>query len=153
MSRRYFFTVFAILQVGGCGLMAAPEPEIRPRPTDLPSFVSLVREDLEEHAWQALLVASDPTYYRAEVVVGNKAEPLYLAELLGLDREGNKIQDGDTLEWDDFNRIKTVTLAPADDESAPFLVLGQATLESGETRSIELLVTTVQGRYVLTGAS
>jgi hypothetical protein len=132
--------------------MAAPEPEIRPRPTDLASFVSLVREDLENHAWQALLVASDPTYYRTEVVDGNKPEPQYLAELLGLDREGNMIQDGDTLEWADFSRIKLVTLAPAEDETPPFLVLGVATLESGETRSLELLVTTVQGRYVLTGA-
>lgn len=134
----------------GCALFPSSEPEEPSRPADVEAFARAVRESLQEHEWQTLLSSSNPISYQEQVVRGGKEEPAYLAELLGLNRPGNMIQEGDTLEWSDFDRIALVTLAPVGDQQPPYRYTGQATLEAGELLRLDTYITTVQGRYVLT---
>ena len=136
----------------GCALLPGAEPEEPSRPADVEAFARAVRESLQEHEWQTLLSSSNPVTYQERVVQGEMEEPAYLADLLGLSRPGNMIQEGDTLEWADFERITLVTLAPVGDQQPPYRYTGQATLESGESLRLDTNITTVQGRYVLTPA-
>ena len=139
----------ALSAATACALLPATEPEDDSRPEDIEGFARLLRESLQEHEWQSLLVSSDPALYEAQVVRGRTPEPLYLARLLGLDEPGNNIQEGDSLEWRDLERITLVTLAPVGEEGPPFRYTGLATLESGVELRLEAWVTRVRGRYVL----
>lgn len=148
-------TLVAGLAIGisaGCALLPRSEPEGPSRPADVEAFARAVRESLQEHEWQTLLSSSNPATYQEQVVRGGMQEPAYLAGLMGMSRPGNAIQEGETLEWADFERITLVSLAPVGDQQPPYRYTGQATLESGESLRLDTYITTVQGRYVLTPA-
>lgn len=152
MSIRSLLALWFCVVTAGCALLPEPEEEVVVRAVDLESFARVVREDLQAHAWQSLLALSDPVHYRNEVVLGGTPEPLYLAELFGLTERGNRIQEGDTLEWEDLERIGLVTFAPVGDDDSPYRYRGLATLMTGEQLRLEAWATQVRGRYVLTPA-
>lgn len=139
----------ALLALGACALFSSPNPEGRSRPEDVETFVRYVQEDIIAHAWQTLLSSSDPADYRRRVVEGGLEETVYLAELLGLRREGNDIQDGEELEWEDFDRIESASLAVAEDGGSR--VTGTVTLATGETLQVEFEVRQIRDRFVLAG--
>jgi hypothetical protein len=141
----------ALFHVGACAPLSNPDPEGRTRPEDLGTFAQYVEEDLTAHAWQTLLSSSDPDHYQMRVVDGAVEEPVYLAELFGLHREGNDIQDGEELDWEDLDRIESASVAPAN-AGPPSRLTGSVTLTGGETLEVEVGVREVQGRFVLAGA-
>jgi hypothetical protein len=141
-----------VVQLGACALLPEPNAHTRTQPQDLDAFMRLVEEDIQSHEWQNLLAASDPTLFRARVVEGGAPEPLFLAELLGLAEPGNRIQEGDEVAWEDLARIQTVTLAPIGDGEPPYRLGGQVGLTTGSILRLDVGVTRVQGRYVLTDA-
>lgn len=139
-----------VLLLSACALIPQSNPDQRGRPDTMDAFARDVREDLQAHEWQSLLAATDPVYYQQQVVNGGVPEPLYLARLFSIAREGNQIQEGEDLEWADLDRILIATLAPTGDEEPPYRYTGQATLESGDELRLDVWVTTVQGRFVIT---
>lgn len=124
--------------------------EDRPRPEDPGSFVDNILEDARLHDWQSILSSSDPNAYESRVVAAEIPEVQFLAELLGLLRDDNTIQDGPELDWEDLARIDSIAVAPATDTIPPVHVAGTAFLESGERLQVETEVVLVQGRFVLT---
>ncbi|MQA91257.1 MAG: hypothetical protein GEU90_13675 [Gemmatimonas sp.] len=140
-----------VLLWGGCALLPESEPEPRDR-RDVEEFTTDIREALTDHEWQTVLSNSDPAHYQAQVVDLEIEEPQYIAELFDLHRADNTIQEGDTLDWPDLDRIQNVDLAPTDTVGPPFGLTGSARLESGEELELRATVTEVRGRLVLTGA-
>lgn len=140
---------FAAL-VAGCALVPEPEVEDRANPDDVDGFARQVRENLQDHEWQALLASSNPGYFREQVVENGIPEPWYLARLLGLTDADNNIQSGDELGWDDLDRIVIATLAPTGSDGPPYHYTGLATLLDGTELSLNAWVSRVQGRFVLT---
>lgn len=152
MSGRLRLAAISFALCGSCALLPR-EPSTEPdSQADLDSFVESVRQDFEAHEWQNLLSASDPALYENVVVAGEVEEVRYLADLFGLTEPGNTIQEGDTLEWADLDRVTTVALAPVAGDELPHRATGFITLESMEELDLETWVTQVQGRYVLTAA-
>lgn len=146
----FLIPTIALLLFASCALLPAPTPEEQGRTDDMDGFAREIREDMQDHEWQSLLASTNPEYYQARVVDGETPEPLYLAELLSIAREGNHIQEGDTLGWEDLDRIMIATLAPVGDNEDPYRYTGLATLDSGEELRLDVWVTTVQGRFVIT---
>lgn len=127
----------------------AAEP-VELRPTTIEEFVERLEADLEAHEWQSILAAADPLYYRARVVDARAAEPNFLAETLGVHGAPNSIQDGEELDWDDFERIEAVDFISPSGSGERYAVSGTATLDDGTVLQIRANVTRVQGRFVLT---
>lgn len=142
-------TIFLGVVIAGC--VIGPTVEERTRPETADDFIAYVQEDIEAHDWQSILSSSDPELYQERVVEEGIPEQQYVAELLGLLRQGNTIQEGDTLQWADLNRIELATLMPVGDEQPPYRYTGQVTLlEGAGTLELQAHVTQVQGRFVLT---
>lgn len=151
MNLRPILSVALVSVSGACAL--APSGSDGPgRPEDVEAFAEFVRERIQENDWQGLLSASDPQLYRREVVVGERAEVEFLADLLGLRQPTNDIQDGDELDWADLDRIETAALTAAPGGEPPYRLGGFVMLADGLEYDIEVWVTEIQGRFVLTEA-
>lgn len=136
--------------LSSCALIPQSNPDERGRPATMDDFARDLREDLQAHAWQSLLAATDPVFYQDQVVGNGVDEALYLARLFSIAREGNQIQDGEELDWADLDRIVIATLAPVGDDRDPYRYTGLATLADGQELRLDVWVTTVQGRFVVT---
>lgn len=137
-------------------LISACAPATDPgssRPSTIAEFVERLERDLEAHEWQSILAATDPTLYRTRVVDARTAEPVFIAQTLGIDSAPNSIQEGDTLEWADFDRIENAELAAAARETPPYVINGNLTLEDGALLRVTANATQVQGRFVLTATA
>ena len=137
----------ATLVAGACSIGGGEDE--RPRPESAEAFIQFVREDLRDHEWQAILSSSDPAAYQDRVVAARISEVQFVAELFGLFRPDNTIQEGEELDWPDLARVDSVSFNPSPDTIPPFRYSGQAVLESGETRRLDARVNLVQGRFVL----
>lgn len=136
-----------VIIAGGCSIGGGEDE--RPRPESAEAFIEYVREDLQEHEWQSILSSSDPAAYQERVVVARIPEVQFVAELFGLLRPDNSIQEGDELDWPDLARVDSVAFTPTVDTIPPFRYTGQAILESGETKRLDTRVNLVQGRFVV----
>jgi hypothetical protein len=101
---------FTVLMTGACSI--GPREEERTRPESAEAFIAYVREDLQDHQWGTILSASDPAAYQERVVVGRIPEVQFVAELFGLFRPDNTIQEGDELDWPDLERVDSVAFSP-----------------------------------------
>lgn len=151
MSTHIRLLALTALFATGCALLPPPQEEGGGPPQSTADFAELVRESIQENRWQTLLAASDPLLYEEQVVDSGVPEIRYLVRLLGLDGADNTIQEGDELEWADLDRITLATLAPVGQDTTPRRFTGLATVESGEQLRLDVWVTRVQGRFVLTG--
>ena len=133
-----------------CAAISVGEPSEPGRPEDVEAFAALVREQIEENDWQSLLSASDPQLYQRDVVAGGEEEVIFLASLLGLNQTTNNIRDGDELDWADLDRIDTAALTANASGDPPYRLAGFVMLTGGLEYDIEVWVTRVQGRFVLT---
>jgi hypothetical protein len=138
---------FTVLMTGACSI--GPREEERTRPESAEAFIAYVREDLQDHQWGTILSASDPAAYQERVVVGRIPEVQFVAELFGLFRPDNTIQEGDELDWPDLERVDSVAFSPSSDTVPPFRFSGQAILTTGEAKRLDTRVLLVQGRFVL----
>lgn len=147
---RYLPTVL-LLALFHAGCASTPEQPPLSGDPELDAFVRSVEQELEAHAWQALLAKADPGHYRAQVVEHGMPEPQYVAELFGLHRVDNNIKQGSRIQWSDLERIETVEVEPFSAAEPPHSLAGTVTLADGSTLRLQARVTRVQGRYVLTG--
>ncbi|MEX2569744.1 MAG: hypothetical protein WD737_00460 [Gemmatimonadota bacterium] len=151
LTAMYRIALAATLVLGACIRIGGSEPEPRQRADDVETLVAHLQEDVEAHTWQNILSMSDPAHYRIQVVEMGIPEPQYVAELLGLHGSDNDIQEGDTLDWADLERISTVSIqAPSNDEP-PYRLSGTAVLDDGSTLRLDVQVSEIRGRFVFTG--
>lgn len=141
-----------VLVLFNTGCASAPEQPPLTSDAELNTFVRAVERSLEEHAWQEILAAADPSHYRTQVVEHGMPEPQYVAELFGLHRVDNNIKQGDRIEWSDLERIQSVELNSLSATGPPYALTGTIILADGSTLQLQAQITEAQGRYVLTGA-
>jgi hypothetical protein len=146
---RWSILAVGLLLISACAHLPEAEP-LSPNP-ELDSFAREIGRNLEAHQWQSILVGADPDHFRIQVAEGGMGEPQYVAELFGLHRVDNNIRRGDTVAWEDLERIESVDLQQIEQIGDRYRLTGSARLRDGTTLDLQAQILERNGRFRLTG--
>jgi hypothetical protein len=127
-----------------------PSGRLSPDPR-LDLFLREVETNLEAHAWDRVLSLADPEHRRVQVEEVGIPEPQYVAELLGLHREGNDIGRGEGVGWEELVRLPPVRLARVERREDGYTLRGTVLMADGEVLELEGWIVRRDGRFRLTG--
>tara|TARA_R110002096_G_scaffold54517_2_gene140525 strand:- start:6653 stop:7099 length:447 start_codon:yes stop_codon:yes gene_type:complete len=118
----------------------------------LAETLETIEASIELHEWLTLLDMADATHRQTQLGMGmNHAQ--YIAELLGLNYEGNSIAGEDqTVDQGDLSQIRQVEWKRRKHEAEWISVMGTVTMNDGEVLLLEINLVKSKGGYALTGA-
>ncbi len=151
MKRTSFWIwMLALLYLQACAtskpsVMLSEDPEVN-------AFLEQIQNHLESHDWSKILDVADPIHFETQVKDLGMAKVQYAAELFGLYMMDNNIQTGETLTWEDLERIRSVQLNELTGSGETFQVSGTVTLSTQEVLNLNFEIVKKSGQYLLTGA-
>ncbi len=151
MKRALFLTwILVLVGLQACAtsqpsVMLSEDPEVN-------AFLEQIKHHLEANDWSKILDVADPTHFETQVQDMGMAKVQYAAELFGLYMVDNSIQTGETLTWEDLERIRTVELNELTGSGETLQVSGTVTLSTQEVLNLNFEIVKKSGQYLLTGA-
>lgn len=136
----------------GLGLAFSPNLIAQETPDPLAQTLETIEANIELHEWLSLLDLAEPNHRKTQLDLGMK-HAQYIAELLGLNYEGNSIAGEDNVVGqDDLSQIRQVEWKRRKHEAEWISVMGTVTMSDGEVLLLEINLLKSDGGYVLTGA-
>ncbi|MEM1296340.1 MAG: hypothetical protein AAGH89_13315 [Verrucomicrobiota bacterium] len=107
-------------------------------PDPLAETLETIEANIELHEWLSLLDLAEPNHRQTQLGMGMK-HAQYIAELLGLNYEGNSIAGEDkVVGQDDLSQIRQVEWKRRKYEAEWISVMGTVTMSDGEVLLLEI---------------
>ncbi len=150
MNRLLFLPILASLAVA----LPVPLPaQKESAPVDpLAETLEMVEAHIELHEWLSLLDLADAKHRETQIGMG-MSHAQYIAELLGLNFEGNSLTEKDEqIDQSHLSKIRQVELKRRKQDGEWIAVIGTVTLSDGTVLILEVNLQKQDSGYVLTGA-